>query len=247
MIFERNFFGKAELIPSEVSVLTKVFSQSEHLYLCGYKLANYLEFDSGFFIRLQSYLGVGLCFELSALAMFLLEGESSARLHQGYIYIHGVQYRHAWVEFISGGMPFVADLAWSLPVIMPAHVHMRGFPHREIEWTCTYKDFWDLRLSQDIYLYMQTPEKSYVWEALEAYGKVAKPGEERESFGFQKSVLNGLYGTDLFCPYRRGEGLISGDIFEELLFSPQLLRPSADTISEAEALIDFLDSVNHLS
>lgn len=179
--------------------------------------------------------------------MILLEDNPTAKLHQGYIYIHGVQYRHAWVEFISGGMPFVADLAWSLPGIMPAHVHMRGFPHREIKWTCTYKDFWDLRLSQDIYLYMQTPEKSYIWEALEAYGKVAKPGEERESFGFQKSVLNGLYGTDLFCPHRRGEGLISGDIFEELLFSPQLLRPSADTVSEAEALIDFLDSVNHLS
>lgn len=240
-----RFMGRMSLRSSSEHLgIYDVIDAADELYLCGHKLTKYLEYQSAFFLRLQNYLETGLCFELAGLAMMMLKNVCSAKIQQGYIYSpEGKKLRHAWVEFIKRGAHLVADFAYEMPAIVPAHIHMRNFPKREVEWTCTHRDFWQLPLSNSIYEAMQRKETSYVFEDLEAYGVEVKPGET-EAFGFQKHVMGKACDPEYFLPYERGNGIISEAVFDNLIEHPDHLEPSEEVLLGAKTVLDTISTIN---
>lgn len=154
---------------------TKMLSD---FYFCGHKIIEWIQCDG--FMRFTDWAGLGMCHELSALAMVIFRKNKTAILYQGYDYNgKGKLTKHAWVEFripLFGW--YVCDLMW-LNGFAKRRRYRKWFPQRTVEWRCTYDEFWSIPLSHDLYRQMQLPGTSYVVDELTLY-----IADEDDKFGF---------------------------------------------------------------
>ena len=208
----KDFFGKNyELgVNSEDNkqALGKVLEDTENLYLCGFKLSDYLDPEKKFFSKFNAYLihpSYTESVESAVLFMIALKKIDSAMLVQGKT--DGVS--HAWVEFTYNDERFVADFVWGYPFIMTRELFYYSFLNVTPEWICSYKDFWDLPLTKSIYNCMQEKETSEgVFEYLSEYHR-------KKGYGFN-DVYSEVKEPGFFFPFKKNGKIISSGIIKQL-------------------------------
>ena len=231
---ERTIFRKRKLERFFVSI----FKESEDIYFHGFKFRRYLDTDA--ILRLEDWLGSGMCYELSALAMILMKDYNSAKLcHGDYYDKNGIfKTKHAWVEVkipLNGW--YVIDFAW----IFPGFCRKSDYFYRNndggkliCKWTCTYDEFWSIHFSNVVRKAMQNRKTSCVLLELSGFG-----GPEN-GYGFRDWVyeIENLKFSDgsIMLPHCRGDSdrPISGRIIRDFVKSPKRKNPKAKSIRLAK-------------
>lgn len=216
--------------------LTKIWQELDILYFHGFKIHRYL--DSKAFSRLQSWLGCGMCYELSALAMLVLKCNKTAKLYRGDYYDQSgkLQTRHGWVEF---RIPFcgwcVADFSWIHEGFARKKNYFRNLDGGRLKarWSCGYKDFWDLPFPNVLHKSMQNKKTSYVLGELTRFS-----GPYKEEDGFTEWCYSGqdlkyTDGTFMIPFYLEGKP-VNSRIMRDFVKNPRRRHPRAKSIRLAE-------------
>lgn len=154
------------------------------LYFCGYRLDRVFEND--LFRKLTDYAEIGFCYELSALAMFLLEDHPMSKMVHGIATLDEESGHHAIAEFSLGGEDFVLDLAWFGPQPIPYEIYRKTTNFRDVDFQTGYNTFWDDSPTRLIYQYMKTPELSHLFCELAYY---RPSGPEKAMIAFKHDLF----------------------------------------------------------
>ena len=207
------------------------------IYFHGFKLQHYI--DSWAFLRLEEWLGTGMCYELSILAMILLEDNKSARLCRGkHCYKDGrLRTRHSWVEVkvpLNGWI--VIDFAWgAFCKKRDYYSHLNKGGKFVCEWTCPHDDFWKIRFTHVISEAMKNMETSCVLLELSVFG------DAWSSYNFDDCIyeIDKLMLSDgsLMVPHHRaGTGRpVSTRIIRDFVKKTNRRKPKAKSIRLAYA------------
>ncbi len=216
--------------------LMKIWQELDMLYFHGFKIHRYL--DSEAFPRLQAWLGCGMCYELSALAMLALKCNKTAKLYRGDYYDQNgkLQTRHGWAEFkISLCGWYVADFSWIHEGFARKKIYFRDLDGGRLKarWSCNYKDFWDLPFPNVLYKSIRNKKTSYVLGELTRFS-----GPYKEEDGFTEWCYSGqdlkyTDGTFMIPFYLEGKPLNSR-IIRDFCKSPKRRQPRAKSIRLAE-------------
>lgn len=210
------------------------------LYLCGRPVKQVLE--NRFFDCLNHHVRCGMCYPQSALAMFMLHDDPTARLVQGWA--RGLRedkvVRHAWVECQRDGAWYVIDLSW-IPlelVPIPRDWYCSGkIVEAEPLWICNSQGFWQESFNQQNYELCQSPQTSWILpQLLNSYRPNPDQGSEPKVGLWplpDNSVLrnDARYGKVMVPQIFRHTldgGLISREVVDELM-CPGLVKISEET------------------
>lgn len=230
----------ASLIKSKImkKYLTKIWQELDALYFHGFKIHRYL--DNETFPRLQAWLGCGMCYEPSVLAMLVLRCNKTARLCRGdYWNRNGkLQTRHGWVEF---RIPFcgwcVADFSWIHGGFARKKIYFRNMDSGKLKvrWSCSYQDFWDLPFPNVLYKSMQNRGTSCVLAELNEFGSPIIEEDGFSEWCYSGRELRGTDGTFMIPLYRGGK-FISSRIIRDFVKNPKRRQPKARSIRIARIL-----------
>lgn len=228
------------------------------VYFHGSKFMNYLLNDA--ISRFLNWLGEGLCFEMSTMAMLLLRDYPSAKLCRD-VYLENGKYvcRHSWVEFtMPGNGLFAVDFSW----------YNRGFvwllnadpslETRNVEdlkndvvwttdgkfiqldegmvlkkcWECSYQDFWNYPIVVDLAIATSRPRTSHVLRSLAAM--TPHPNK-----GLEPQYTKDMFGDGTVMPpfMSMGGKPITNSIIRDFLKHPKRKQPSGRTFRRANSLI----------
>ena len=217
---------------------TSIFKESEDIYFHGFKFSRYLDTDA--ILRLEKWLGQGMCYELSALAMILMKDCKSAKLCRGDYYDKNgnFQTKHAWVEVrIPFNGWYVIDFAW----IFPGFCRKSDYFRRNndggkliCKWTCTHDEFWSIHFSNVVREAMQNRKTSCVLLELSGFG-----GPEN-GYGFRDYIyeMENLKFSDgsVMLPHCRDDSdkPISSRIIRDFVKNPKRKDPKAKSIRLAK-------------
>ena len=235
-IFYIVFIASLVRIKMIEKYLDKIWQELDTLYFHGFKIHRYL--DSEAFSRLQAWLGCGMGYELSALAMLALKCNKTAKLYRGdYCDKDGkLQTRHGWVEF---RIPFcgwyVADFSWIHEGFARKKNYFRNLDGGRFKarWSCSYEDFWDLPFPNVLHKTMQNKKTSYILGELSRFS-----GPDKEEDGFTEWCYSGqdlkyTDGTFMIPFYLEGKP-VNSRIICDFIKSPKRRRPRAKSIRLAE-------------
>ena len=162
--------------------------EGENLYFVGLPFIKYVSTQA--FIRLEKWLGFGLCQELAALAMIALRNNPTSRLCRGvFVNANGEEGgRHYWVEFNLDEFEYVLDLAWSregfecitgpddeveAPHLIRKNKNELVFSDScnelRLKWALSFEEFWRFELPDQLYAYMHKKETSYIFNELDYF------------------------------------------------------------------------------
>ena len=218
--------------------LDSIVEEMDKAYFHGFKFQRYLETDA--ILRFEGWLGSGLCYELSALAMILAKNQKSAKLCRGDYYDENGNFktRHSWVEVkvpLNGW--FVIDFAW-----MSKACKKRWYFHdrkgRLVQkWVCPYEDFWKFQFSNLIWEAIHNRETSCVLLGLSAFGGPDIEYEFR-NWIYEAGNLKIFNGDMMFPHYRDGSDKpISNRIIRDFVKNPKRKNPKAKSIRSAKSFI----------
>ena len=211
------------------------------IYFHGFKFYRYIDSDA--ILRLEEWLGVGICYELSALAMILMRNNRSARLCQGDYYDSTGQLKTgpAWVEVRAPLNGWIAiDFAWISPSICRrkdyyAYCNEDGNLIRR--WICPHAKFWKIQFPKIILEAMQNEKTSCVLPELAGFCS------SDQSYGFTDWIykadsLRFSDGSDIvpYCLSDPGKP-ISTRILRDFVKRPQCKSPKAKSIRLARAMM----------
>lgn len=232
------FIGVIKLKKIQLEKFFKLMNdESEKNYFHGFKFQRYV--DSQAILRLEHWLGTGICYELAALTMILMKNNKSAKLCKGDYYKNGHMFTvHAWVEVkvpLNGW--YVADFAWATgPLRKKDYFNDLNKSGRMIsKWNCKYKDFWKIRFSEVLSKAMKNKDTSYVLLELSAFG-----GTNQNRYGFkdwiyEENDLKFSDGKTMFCHYRGNpDRPISTRIIRDFVKNPKRKSPKAKSIRLAQ-------------
>ncbi len=213
--------------------LEKIWQELDTLYFHGFKVHRYLSSEA--FLRLQAWLGCGMCYELSALAMLVLKHNKTARLCRGDYYEQDGKPRtcHGWVEFkipLCGWC--VADFSWIHGGFARKKVFFKSLDGGKLKerWSCSYDDFWDLPFPNVLYKAIQSSKTSKILFELTAFC-----GHTVEDGGFKEWCYSGQklrYSDGTFMiPFLNNKGKpVSTIIIRDFVKNPKRKQPKAKSI-----------------
>lgn len=214
------------------------FFTNPNLYLCGEPISRVLE--GQFFDCLVCYVKCGLCYAQTALAMFLLRDEPSARLVQGWAkgMYKNERCRHAWVECERDGAWHVVDFAWlpwdCVPVPRGAYYELIA---AEPLWTCESQEFWQDSYNLLNYACCQKPATSWILPQL-MVDYMPDPHKDDNAVGFyfpsEDSCLRNdwRYGKTMIPQaffFTMDGGAVNQRVVKELIARPGLRQVSPRT------------------
>lgn len=216
-------------------------------YFCGFSVMEICA--QNFFARYGDFVGHGLCYTASALAMLTLKANRTARMvEMTYTDKEGRKNcHHRWVEVRFHHVWWVLDLAWTTCGVCLRQQHRRevieGLTDCRITRICRYEEFWSYPMSHQLYDKLRKPETSWLLvEILLAYSRC---GDGAEAFFNQTRLANELQcdGTVdsphmyLEAPFDDENFLISRRIVCELMARSKRTQPKTHTIRKARKLI----------
>ena len=149
----------------------KINSSAKGLYFHGHDLEKFLGNEA--FSKLQDSMGVGLCHELSVLAMLCLKHNDTAQLCTGdYVSEDGlIKTKHSFVKFdVEANGIYVMDFGWCGKGFICDIDSYFNFPGELIEKnSVSYEEFWKTPFFKDLYEAMKERRYSYVLEDLSRY------------------------------------------------------------------------------
>ena len=208
--------------------LTRLFMEdAEGLYLCGRPLGQY--YDTELFSRLSVYLGYGLCYEATTLAMMTMKRHRTARIIIGKaVDRQDILHIHAWVEFRAFGRWWVMDPTWGPTILSSKRQHDKkiGFP--KVCRIISYAEFWDFGMVQDYYAHIQNQETSQVFNELLVFHNSESPDYKMmfEKIGRSSLDQNGKQ-ANLFWIEAFGQNKpITPRMITRMLDHPRSLEPN---------------------
>ncbi|MBQ1387788.1 hypothetical protein IIY68_03305 [Candidatus Saccharibacteria bacterium] len=211
--------------------LSKIYQEMDRLYFHGFKIWRYFETDA--ISRLQDWLGFGMSYEMSVLAMLILKHNKTATLCRGDYYNEdGVfQTSHSWVEFkipLCGW--HVADFCWLSSGFANKKVIFRHYGGEfKNRWHCSHEDFWDMSFPNVLHKSMQRRKDSCILRDLSMFC-----GPSSEEDGFQEWCYSGRhlrYACDgLMLSFYAGGKLVSSRIIRDFVKNPKRRQPKARSI-----------------
>ena len=218
--------------------LSSTMSESQKIFFHGFSLTHYIVSDA--FIRLESWLGSGLCYELSILAMILMKNNKTARLCRGdYVDKAGrLKTRHSWVEAkvpLNGWI--VIDLACLSPIFCKRDQYYKYFDENGrlgCKWLCTYDEFWKTPFAKVIAEAVKKPETSNILSELAAFGS------PECDYGFRGELIENSEpipsGKKMPTHYRYGSKKpVSTEIIRDFVKNPRRKDPKTKSIRLAKA------------
>ncbi|MBR3254187.1 hypothetical protein IKF88_00435 [Candidatus Saccharibacteria bacterium] len=218
--------------------LDSIAEEMDKAYFHGFKFQRYLETDA--ILRFEGWLGSGLCYELSALAMILAKNQESAKLCRGDYYDKDGNFktRHSWVEVkvpLNGW--FIIDFAWMSKICKKSWY----FHHRKgklvQKWICSYEDFWGIQFPNIIWEAIHNQKTSYVLMELSAFGGP----DIKYNFRDWIYTANDLRFSDgdIMYPHCRdgSDKPISNKIIRDFIKNPKRKSPKAKSIRTAKMFI----------
>lgn len=212
--------------------LIKIWQELDVLYFHGFKIHRYL--DSEAFPRLQAWLGCGMCYELSVLAMLALKRNKTARLYRGDYYDQDgkMQTRYGWVEFkipLCGW--YVADFSWIHEGFARKKNYFRDLDGGRLKarWSCNYKDFWGLPFPNVLHESMQNRKTSYVLGELTRFSGPSKEEDGFTEWCYSGQDLKYTDGTFMIPFYLEGKP-VSSRIIRDFVKNPKRRQPRARSI-----------------
>ena len=204
----------------------------DQLYFHGFKVWRYLKDDA--IMRLQEWLGAGMCYNMSTLAMLTLKHNKTARLCRGAYYDENGVFRtlHGWVEFripLCGWC--VADFSWIHGGFAKKKVYFKSVEGEMLKaiWSCSYKDFWDLPFSNVLYKSMQDRKTSCILAELAEFGLPIIEEDGFSEWCYSGQSLKRTDGT-FMIPFHLGEKLVSSRIMRDFVKNPKRHQPRAKSI-----------------
>lgn len=160
--------------------------EMQSIYFCGYRLDQCFEHE--LFRKLTDYAESGFCYELAAIAMFLLKDFPLSKLVHGTATLGDESGHHAIVKFSHGHEDFVLDLAWFGPQPIPESVYNQAVNFRDPDFEASYTVFWDDAPSRIMFQYLRAKELSHLLQELAYY----RPSEADKAI---IAFRNDLFGT----------------------------------------------------
>lgn len=200
-----------------------IAENAEQIFFCGYKLSEVIEKD--LFRRLSSYAESGFCYELSAIAMFLLKDFPLSQLQHGRAFLGEEAGNHAIVEFNFYHEDFVLDLMWAGLRPIPAKVYKSAVGFCDINFRANYRTFWDDRNARLIYHYMCTRELSHLFGELAYF----RPFDQDKTMIFLNQKGRELYDhlSNIGVGYHLvPRPTLSGNIIDQQLIDELMLDDS---------------------
>lgn len=160
----------------EVSCQKYFYSQTDKLYFWSHPLTEIYQND--LFIKLPSYTeSLGFCYISSALTMFALKDNPTARLVHADIHDDGCVFRHGWVEFYYSGVWWAADYTWTKASKNPGY--LKFFNHwnnPKNKWVCNHHEFWAHPTTKTLERFLLMPETSHIFGELYTYAGCQRKG-----------------------------------------------------------------------
>lgn len=212
-----------------------IYNESSKLYFHGFKLSRYLETDV--FLRLERWLGYGICYELSALTMILVKNCRTARLCRGDLYDENGTFRtrHSWVELkvpLNGW--YVIDLAWRFPGFCRKKDYFRQLNNDNAllvpKWVCTHSEFWNIYFSDIIREAMLHEKTSCILLELSGFGD---PDKEYQFEDWIHEANRLRFSDGGRMPIHRGNASdrpISDGIIGDFIKNPRREQPKERSI-----------------
>lgn len=224
------------------SFIKTVYGNSDKMYFHGFRLSRYIDTDA--FLRLENWLGSGMCYELSALAMILMKNCKTARLCRGKCFDRdgNLITLHSWVEVkvpLNGWA--VVDLAWIFPGFCSKKKFFSSLEDRGkylvCEWICTHDDFWKIDFANAVSEAMQNRETSCILMELCGFG-MPKDGYEFNEYIFESHDLMCTDGRAMLPHYRDDlTKPISTRIIRDFIKNPRCKSPKAKSVRLAKKWI----------
>lgn len=209
----------------------EIHAEAEKLYFYGFKLQRYLE--SNAILRLENYLRASLCYELSALAMILLRSNKTAKMCRGdYLDDDGkLKTHHSWVEFeVPNEGWCVLDLAWFEPAIFKKDFYFQHCRNLIPKWSCSYSEFWNIKLTNAVYQAMSQSSTSYIFAELSVFGNPKANGYGFKKYCKKEQKLIYTDGTYMW-PRRFSSGkVLSSRMIRDFVKNPKREQPKAKSI-----------------
>ncbi len=162
-------------------LFTELVAATRLHYICGYDLNSV--FEQGVFVKLSMLTGGNFCYELSALAMFVVSTNHTARLVRGIATIkeNGESGSHSIVEMEYGENTYILDYAWAagVPIQKSVYLQLIGY---DTKWVCTNDDFWSRQAIWNLYRCSCSAERSYTLLELGAYFRPEETDDGYERF-----------------------------------------------------------------
>lgn len=138
----------------------------------------------------HGHLKHGLCFQTAGLAMLIYKDNPSATLVQGMAKAPNKSFQtsHSWIEFYELGCRWILDITWNFPVPVPISIGEEQLGGHEMRrtWTCTHDDFWNSKISMQLYDAINHSETSYILNLLNLYVPAfSASSDDIEAWGFK--------------------------------------------------------------
>lgn len=207
------------------------------LYFHGYTIEKHIA--TGSLGRLQNWIGHGMCYELSVLAMLQCKDFKSTKLCRGHLIrkAKSSETYHSWVEIkIPWNGWFTVDFTWDSGELRSKRRFMKHLPDDEDlikEWECSYQEFWDIEYSKRLYEAISCRDTSHILNSLVYYS-----GPNR-GYSFHPEIYRPdlkVIEQDYMTPQTRidaDDRPISDDIISFFVENPERDEPSRNIIIEA--------------